>query len=448
MSDKPLPHDPEAEASIISGCLGSEDLMNDYASLVPVAHFYCEQYRKIYQTLLDLHTNTKPTDLAALVSELRSRGQLEACGGPAAVAAIYDYPPAVNPPFYAEKLREHFLRRRMFEIGVAFQKAAFQTNGPAAADLARINGLVLGIDADMSDDSCAKIDKLVIEAGDRYEALNRNPGTVTGIQTGYANLDRQTCGLQRCDLWILAARPSMGKTALATCIAIKSAEAGFPVGIFSLEMSRHQLADRMTAILSGVNLMKFRSGRFDSDNWAAITSAHEKLHDLPIIIDDTGGLHINEIRRRARRMKTRENVALIVVDYIGLAVGEKANGRVEEVSSISRGLKALAKELDVVVLALSQLNRSCEMRDERRPRLSDLRDSGAIEQDADVVAFIYRDEVYHTSPDNPNRGTAEIILAKQRNGPVGTITLRFCDRNTRFLNLETGYGRSTPSSNG
>lgn len=438
MNDKPLPSDPEAEADVLSACIGSDDLLGEYAGLVPISHFYGIRHRIIFEVLLDLHAKANPTDLSALVAELRSRGQLEACGGAAGIAEIFGCPPAVNPEFYAGKLREHYLRRRMFEAGNAYHKACYDMSTPAASALARVGALAAGIDAEACRETYAKLDNLVVAACDRYEALNRNPGSVTGIPTGYADLDRQTCGLQRSDLVILAGRPSMGKTALATCIAINAARAGYPVGIFSLEMSRGQLVDRMTATLSGVNLMKFRSGHFDADNWTAITSAHEHLHALPVVIDDTGGLHVTEIRRRARRMKTRESVALIVVDYIGLAAGDKANGRVEEVSSISRGLKALAKELNVVVLALSQLNRACEGRDDKRPRLSDLRDSGALEQDADVVAFIYRDEVYHDNIDNPRKGTAEIIVAKQRNGPIGTVALKYFDKTTRFANLTKG----------
>jgi replicative DNA helicase len=263
--------------------------------------------------------------------------------------------------------------------------------------------------------------------------LFENPDDTIGVPSGFVDLDKLMCGFQPSDLIVIAARPSQGKTALMTNLADHAASSGYSVGIFSLEMSETQITDRFISAESGVNLLKFRSGRFSPDDWQAIHKASAKFHSQKIFIDDTGGVSYGKLRRRARRMKLKHNIDIFFIDYLQLMSGDKNHGRVEEVASISRNLKAMAKELNVPVICLSQLNRSVETRDNKRPRLPDLRDSGAIEQDADSVLFIYREEVYKKTPNNA--GVSELIIGKQRNGPTRTVGLYFNKAIAKFFNL-------------
>jgi replicative DNA helicase len=293
-----------------------------------------------------------------------------------------------------------------------------------------------GIENNSIKTSTHSLAALCLEASDRYEDLQKASGRIIGVPSGFHDFDAMTCGLQPGELIIIAARPSMGKTALALNMARNAAGAGYPVGFFSLEMSRASLVDRLVSSEAGVNSLKFRNGRFSGDDWDWITAAQEALHKLPVTIDDTPGLHYSEVRRRARRMVREHGTKILFIDYLQLMSGDSQNGRVEEVSSISRNLKSVARELNLPVICLSQLSRSCEQRDNKRPRLSDLRDSGAIEQDADVVAFIYRDAVYTKS--TMDGGVAEVDIAKQRNGPTGVIQLCFHARTIKFGEVLNG----------
>jgi len=278
---------------------------------------------------------------------------------------------------------------------------------------------------------------LTISGIDRYEKLSKSPGTGTGIQTHYPELDGATCGFQNSDLIIFAGRPSMGKTAFMLNLAANMA-ASHSIGIFSLEMSSYQLFDRIISLESGINSLKFRSGRFSKEDWLAINDAFASVYSWQVEIDDTPAITYQELRRRARRMKKLSGIDIIFIDYLQLVQGEKTGGRVEEISSVTRNLKAMAKELDIPVVALAQLNRACEMRDDKRPRLSDLRESGQIEQDADLIGFLYRDEVYNKWDGNPMRGICELEIAKQRTGPMGTIRLQWHQTTMKFRPLTKG----------
>jgi replicative DNA helicase len=345
-----------------------------------------------------------------------------------------DEPTATDNEYYANLICDKAVKRRLIETGHAIIKRATQNNFSAEKQLDEAQKSIFSIDYLGSKNTSVSVRDLAITASERYEKLQSSADEVSGISSGYLGLNTATCGFQDGDFIVIAARPSMGKTALMICLALNAAKNGHPCGIFSLEMSKDQIYDRMIAAESAVNSMKFRSGRFDAEDWQAISRAQSKLYDLPIHIDDSPSLFYGELRRRARQMKMQHGVEIFFIDYIQLMQGDKQSGRVEEVSSVSRNLKGLAKELVLPVVALSQLNRAVDSRDNKRPRLSDLRDSGAIEQDADMVWLIYRAEVYNQV--TAVKGAAEIDIAKQRNGPTGTVELRWHAKTMKFFNSE------------
>ena len=373
-----------------------------------------------------------------MTNKLKEKGQLEEIGGASYLSRLLDTaPPAVNAPHYAKIVHDKASLRRLIEKANAIVKRCFKEEGNADDTIDYAETAIFEITENKSQQAFYPISKLIMGNIETLEENQGNRRLVTGVPTGFSHLDNLTSGLQNSDLIILAARPSMGKTALALNIARNAAvDANIPVAIFSLEMSKEQLSLRMLCSEARIDSSRLRGGFFSMEDWHRLTDAAGVLSETPIYIDDSPSLTAMEIRAKARRLKMDKNIGLIVIDYLQLMQGRaSAERRDLEISDISRSLKALAKELELPVLALSQLNRMLEQRTDKRPRLSDLRESGALEQDADVVAFIYRDEVYNKEEDNPRRGTAEILLSKQRNGPTGDVNLTFLNSFTRFENL-------------
>ncbi len=431
------PQNIEAEESIISAILIDNDALLDVIEALGPEDFYRTAHQKIYTAITDLFDKAEPVDLVTLANKLKEKGELEAVGGASYLARLVDTVPlAVNARHYAKIVHDKASLRRMIEKANAIIKRCFEERGEAEDVIDFAESAVFEISEQKARQSFYPLSKIILGNIETLEEKQGNRSLVTGVTTGFTQLDTMTSGLQNADLIILAARPSMGKTALALNIARNAAvDAGVPVAVFSLEMSKEQLSLRMLCSEARIDSSRLRGGFFSMEDWHRLTEAAGTLSECPIYIDDSPSLSAMEIRAKARRLKMDKNIGLIIIDYLQLMQGRSSAERRDlEISEISRGLKALAKELDLPVMALSQLNRMLEQRTDKRPRLSDLRESGALEQDADVVAFIYRDEVYNKDEDNPNRGTAEILLSKQRNGPTGDIYLSFLNSFTRFEN--------------
>ena len=432
------PQHIEAEESIISAILIDNNMLLDVIEILAPADFYRTAHQKIYTAIIDLFDKTEPIDLVTLTNRLKEKGQLEEIGGASYLSRLVDTVPlAVNAPHYAKIVHDKASLRRLIEKANAIVKRCFKEEGKADEVIDFAESAIFEITENKSQQAFYPISKIIPGNIDSLEELQGNRSLVTGVPTGFSQLDNLTSGFQNSDLIILAARPSMGKTALALNIARHAAvDAGIPVAIFSLEMSKEQLSLRMLCSEARMDSSRLRGGFISMEDWGRLTDAASVLTQSPIFIDDSASLTAMDIRAKARRLKMDKNIGLIVIDYLQLMQGRAgAERRDLEISEISRSLKALAKELQLPVLALSQLNRMLEQRTDKRPRLSDLRESGALEQDADVVAFIYRDEVYNKEEDNPSRGIAEILLSKQRNGPTGDVSLAFLNAYTRFENL-------------
>lgn len=431
------PQNLEAEESLLSSILVDNTSLLEVVDLLAPADFYRTAHQRVFAAMTDLFNRSEPVDLVTLANHLKENGQLEQVGGAAALARLLDAPPSVNPAHHAKIVHDKAVLRRLIEKSNAIAKRCFMEQGSADDITDFAEASIFEVTDKKTRQAFYPLSKLIDGNIDFLEEKQKNKSLVTGVPTGFTLLDNLTSGLQNSDLVILAARPSMGKTALALNIARNAAvDAGVPVAIFSLEMSKEQLSLRMLCAEASIDSSRLRSGFFSMDDWERVTDAAGVLSAAPIFIDDSPSLSAMEVRAKARRLKMDKNIGLIVIDYLQLMQGRAdAERRDLEISEISRGLKALAKEINLPVLALSQLNRMLEQRNDKRPRLSDLRESGALEQDADVVAFIYRDEVYNKEDTNPNRGTAEVILAKQRNGPTGEVLLTFLSAYTRFENL-------------
>jgi len=432
------PQNIEAEEAIISAILIDNDALLEVIETLAAGDFYRTAHQKIYTAMLDLFDKAEPIDLVTLANKLKEKGQLEEVGGASYLARLVDTVPlAVNAQHYAKIVHDKSSLRRLIEKSNAIIKRCFEERGNAEDVIDYAETAVFEISEKKSRQSFFPLSKIILSNIETLEEKQGNRSLVTGVPTGFSLLDNLTSGLQNSDLIILAARPSMGKTALALNIARNAAvDAGVPVAVFSLEMSKEQLSLRMLCSEARIDSSRLKGGFFSMEDWRRLTDAAGILSEAPVYIDDSPSLSAMEIRAKARRMKMDKNIGLIIIDYLQLMQGRVgAERRDLEISEISRALKSLAKELQLPVMALSQLNRMLEQRTDKRPRLSDLRESGALEQDADVVAFIYRDEVYNKEEDNPNRGIAEILLSKQRNGPTGDIQLTFLNSYTRFENL-------------
>ncbi len=441
------PHSVEAEQSVLGGLLLENNAWERVADLVNEQDFYRADHRHIWKTIVRLINDNKPADVVTVAESLESNNKLDEIGGLAYLAALaQNTPSSANIRRYAEIVRERSVLRKLVEVGGEITTSAFNPNGRSATEiLDEAEKKVFDIKeaGAKSTQGFLSLQPLLKEVVTRIDELyNRdNPSEVTGVPTGYTDLDTKTSGLQPGDLIIVAGRPSMGKTAFSLNIAENVAlDANLPVAVFSMEMGAAQLVMRMLGSVGRLDQHKLRTGRITDDDWPRLTHALGSLNECKMFIDESPGLTAMEVRARARRLARQcegGQLGLIVLDYLQLMSGNgSGENRATEISDISRSLKSLAKELHVPVIALSQLNRSLEQRPNKRPVMSDLRESGAIEQDADVILFIYRDEVYN--PDTPDKGTAEIIIGKQRNGPIGTVRLTFLGEYTRFENFSGG----------
>ena len=435
------PHSMEAEQSVVGGLMLENAAWDRIADLISDSDFYRADHRLIYQHVARLIEANKPADVVTVKEALDRSGKLGDAGGLPYIAALaQSTPSAVNIRRYAEIVRDRAVMRLLVSVGAEISESALNPLGKSAEELindAEARVFSISEQGARGRQGFVEIRPLIAQVVERIDQLHSNPSEVTGIATGYTDLDRMTSGLQPGDLIIVAGRPSMGKTALALNIAEHlGLVERLPVAVFSMEMSGTQLVTRMIGSVAKVDQLKVRTGRIADDEWPRLTDAWGRLNDAPLFIDETPALNALELRARARRLHRQvggPGLGLIVIDYLQLmSASSHGENRATEISEISRSLKALAKELSVPVIALSQLNRSLEQRPNKRPVMSDLRESGAIEQDADVIFFIYRDEVYN--PDSQDKGVAEIIIGKQRNGPIGTIKLTFQGQFTRFDN--------------
>ncbi|MGA8203235.1 MAG: replicative DNA helicase [Woeseiaceae bacterium] len=432
------PHSIEAEQSLLGGLMLDHQSWDKVADIVSERDFYRKDHRLIFSAIAALAEAASPCDVVTVSEHLGNRGQLDDAGGLEYLATLANESPgAANARAYARILRERSMLRALISAGNQISGAAFTTDGRSAAEIVdEAERLVFEIaeSGARGRSGFRALKQILPEAVDRIDVLHQSEGDITGIPSGFTEFDKLTAGLQAGELIVIAGRPSMGKTTLAINIAENAAIGSkVPTAIFSMEMPSQQLAFRMISSLGRVNQTHLRTGKFPDEDWSRINTAVQLMSDAPIFIDDTAGLSPTEIRARARRLQREHGLGLIVVDYLQLmAVPGSKENRATEISEISRSLKALAKELALPIIALSQLNRGVEQRTDKRPVMSDLRESGAIEQDADLIVFIYREEVYNQ--DTPRKGIADISIAKQRNGPIGDFPLTFVGRYTKFEN--------------
>ncbi len=432
------PNSIEAEQSLLGGLMLDNAAWDKVADLVIASDFYRKDHRLIFTGISELAEASNPCDVVTLSEFLDNRDELEGAGGLEYLALLSNETPgAANVRAYAKILRERSTLRSLINAGNQISGSAYSTEGRTATDLVdEAERLVFDIAEKGSRGKVGfrPLKNILPDTVDRIDVLHQSGGDITGIPTGFTEFDKLTAGLQPGELIIIAGRPSMGKSTLAINIAENAAiGARVPTAIFSMEMPSQQLAFRMISSLGRVDQTHLRTGKFPDEDWSRINTAVQLMSDAPIFIDDSASLSPTEIRARARRLKREHGLGLIVLDYLQLMqVHGSTENRATEISEISRSLKALAKELELPIIALSQLNRSVEQRTDKRPIMSDLRESGAIEQDADVIVFIYREEVYN--PDTPRKGVADISVAKQRNGPIGDFPLTFVGRFTKFEN--------------
>jgi replicative DNA helicase len=440
------PHSIQAEQAVLGGLMLENGTWDQVADRVGERDFYRREHQLIFQAITALAERGKPFDVVTLAEELDHKGELNGAGGFAYLGALAnDTPSAANIRAYADIVREHSVIRQLIRVGTEIADSGYRPDGRRVAEL--LDGAeqkVFEIAQQKARDSAGfvPIKNLLTKAVNRIELLYERDDPITGVSTGFNDLDDMTSGLQPADLVVIAGRPSMGKTSFAMNIAENVAiKSKMPVAVFSMEMPGEALTMRMISSLGRIDQHRVRTGRLEDQEWPRLTSAVSLLAEAPIYIDDMAALTPTEVRARARRLvREAGGLGLIVIDYLQLMQApSEGETRATEISIISRSLKALAKELSVPVIALSQLNRNLEQRPNKRPVMSDLRESGSIEQDADIVIFIYRDEVYNE--DSPDKGIAEIIIGKQRNGPIGTVRLTFLGQYTKFENfIDDVYG--------
>ena len=445
------PHSIEAEQSLLGGLLIDNEALDKVADVVSVSDFYRQDHQIIYQHIHQLIERSQPADIVTVGESLESNAELNTVGGLEYLGLLAENTPtAANIRGYAQIVRERSIMRNLVQVGTEIVDSALSPQGRDAQQLLdESESKIFQIAEAGKNDRIGFTDikELLPQVAERIDQLFQrdNPSDVTGVPTGYKDLDMMTSGLQPGDLVIIAGRPSMGKTSLALNIAEYVAiDTGLPAAIFSMEMASTQLVSRLIGSVGKLNQHKMRTGQLDDNDWEKLSYALGQLNEAPIFIDEGSALNPYEVRARARRLhKQCGKLGLVVIDYLQLmGTAGSSENRATEISEISRSLKSLAKELNVPVVALSQLNRSVEQRPDKRPVMSDLRESGAIEQDADVIMFIYRDEVYN--PESPDKGVAEIILAKQRNGPVGRVKLTFLGEFTKFENYANPLGYEIP----
>jgi replicative DNA helicase len=441
------PHSLEAEQSLLGGLLLDNHAFDRIADLVSAEDFYRDDHRRIFRHVARLIDQNKPADVVTVAESIDASEDKDRTGGPAYLGSLaQNTPSALNIRRYAELVRDRSVQRRLITVATEIAESALAPSGKEVGQLldeAESRIMEVGEKGQRGTQGFEQIQPVLARVFERIDHLyhQENKSDVTGVPTGFIDLDERTAGLQAGDLVIVAGRPSMGKTALALNIAEHvGVKNGIPVAVFSMEMGATQLAMRMLGSIARVDQHNMRTGRLNDEEWSRLSSAMGDLHNAPIFIDETGALNALELRARARRIHRQcGKLGLIVVDYLQLmSASSEGENRATEISEISRSLKALAKELECPVVALSQLNRALETRNDKRPMMSDLRESGAIEQDADLILFIYRDEVYFPEKVE-SRGIAEVIIGKQRNGPIGKVELTFLGEHTRFENRAREY---------
>jgi replicative DNA helicase len=431
------PQNLDAEESVLGAMLLSPGAIGAVSEILDAGDFYRDSHATIYKAALALYAKGEPVDAITLVDELEERGELDGAGGRTRIHELAALVPATaNAAHYARIVREMATLRGLIEAGSEIARLGWERPGETADLVDRAEQTIFQLSQQRVTSEFSHIEELLKESFERITALYEAGADVTGTPTGFKDLDRITSGFQPGNLIIVAARPSMGKSALGLCMATNLAvRHELPVALFTLEMSKSEVTQRMMCSEAKVESQRLRTGKLAVDDWPRLTAACDKLAKAPIYVDDTGSITMMELRSKARRLKSKEpNLALIVVDYLQLMTsGGPIENRVQEVSMISRQLKVLARDLDLPILAMSQLSRAVEQRHDKRPILSDLRESGSIEQDADIVAFVYRDEYYND--DSDQQGLAELIVAKHRNGPTDTVRLAFMKRFAKFADL-------------
>ena len=431
------PHNVEAEQSVLGSMILDKEAIISATEMMRGEDFYKEAHREVYEAMLSLYNRDEPVDLVTLSEELTQRKTLDAIGGVSYLANLSSaVPTTTNVKYYAKIVEEKSILRRLIKASSEILDKGYQAEEDInhILDLAERN--IFDISQKRSQEGFSPIKEVLMESFNRIEELYHNKGSLTGLTTGFVDIDRKTSGLQKSDLILIAARPSMGKTAFALNVAQNAAvKANASVALFSLEMSKDQLVQRLLSSESHIEIQKIRTGTLGDDEWPRLAKAMGPLSQAKIFIDDTPGITVMEMKAKCRRLKMEKGLDMIMVDYLQLMSGDNGSeSRQQEISAISRGLKGLAREMDCPVVALSQLSRAPELRSDHRPILSDLRESGAIEQDADIVMFLYRDEYYH--PDSEKKSIGEIIIAKQRNGATGAVELAWLGQYTKFVNLD------------
>ena len=433
--EQELPQSIDAEQAVLGSILLDKESIYKVMEIINPDDFYSESHRLIYKAMLNLADRDQPIDMITVSEELKKNGSLEKAGGASYIALLAGVvPTARNVEHYAHIVEEKSLKRMLIQLSTKVSAMSYEEKDVHKL-IDQAEEALIELRNRCQSKNLTAVNDILVQLFEQIEKMQQNRGKLTGISTGFIDLDNITCGLQNGDLIVLAARPSMGKTTLGLMIALNAAvRLNVPTAIFSLEMSKTQLVQRMLCAEAMVDQQKLRAGFLKDEDWLRLTQAGENLSHAPLYIDDTAILSPREILAKARNLKKDKNLGLIVIDYMQLMQGNRrAENRQQEISDISRSLKGIAKELNVPVLALSQLSRAVEQRQNKRPIMPDLRESGSIEQDADVVMFIYRDEYYN--PESEKAGIAEIIIAKQRNGPVGKVELGFIKQCTKFVNL-------------
>jgi len=432
------PQNIDAEMSLLGAVLIDEEVLADISEHVTSKDFYDKRHAIVYAGMMRLYEKHKPVDLLTLTEELKRKKELDIIGGSTYLTDLTNYvPTAAHAEAYAELVAQKAIRRRLIKASSEISELGFDEETTTQELLEKAEAELFSVSDQSLKQDLVSIESILTESFDRMEELHRNKGALRGVRTGYRDLDNMTAGLQRSDLIILAARPAMGKTTLVTNLAYNVATvAKQPVLFFSLEMSKEQLVDRMLADASGVDAWNIRTGNLSDQDFSKLSEAMGEMAEAPIYIDDTPGLSVLEMRTKARRAAHEAPLGLIIVDYLQLmqASGRTDGNRVQEVSAISRGLKLIARELNVPVIALSQLSRSVESRSPQIPQLADLRESGSIEQDADIVMFIYREAYYN--PETERENITDLFIAKHRNGPTGKVELYFHPERLRFMSLD------------
>ena len=436
--DKGLPSNVEAERSILGAILLDNSVCNQAIELLRRDDFFLDSHRRIFDKMVALTERLMPIDLITLSDELRRAGEFEQIGGATYIASLIDGVPrtdTIEP--YAKLVKQKSMLRKLISASQQIVSLAFEEEDEADVIIDKAEQMIFQIAEDRVRQGFQYIGDVAHRRLEQIEQMAGRPEMITGVPTGFTDFDRMTSGLQRQELIVIAARPSMGKTALALNMAQYAAKNANVVGIFSLEMSAEQLVSRLLCSEARVDAHRLRTGYLNREEWARLADALRRLCETKVFIDDSAAVSVMEMRAKCRRLKAEHGLDLLIVDYLQLMAGRgRIESRQQEVSQISRDLKGLAKELDIPVVALSQLSRAPEQRSEHKPQLSDLRESGAIEQDSDVVCFIYREELYN--PTDENQGTAELIIGKQRNGPIDTVHLVFLNKHTRFENAAFG----------